>query len=101
MEDPALCDRVGGCLENTMVQVGTGLLRMLIRQIRLWSGESFVISTQPVEKLSCKRGDKDGNYDRNNASSEHRPNDQSTYSVSLSLVSEIILDMRLRLMNQH
>jgi len=95
MEDPALCDQVGDCLENTMVQVGTGLLRMLIGQIHLWSEESFVTSTQPVEKLSSKRGEKDGNYDRNDASSEHRPNYQSTYSVSPSSVYEIVVDMRL------
>ena len=78
MEDPAECAQVAGRLENTMVQVGTELLRMWIRQIRLWSGKSFVNSTQPVEKLSSKRGKKDGNYDRNDAASEHRPNYQST-----------------------
>jgi len=101
MEDLALCDQVGDRLENTMAQVQTELLRMLIRQIRLWSGESFVISTQPIEELSSKRGEKDGNYDCNDASSEHRPNDQSAYSVSPSSVPEIVLDMRLGLINQH
>jgi type II secretory pathway pseudopilin PulG len=101
MEDLALFDQVGDRLENTMAQVQTELLRMLIRQIRLWSGESFVISTQPIEELSSKRGEKDGNYDCNDASGEHRPNDQSAYSIPPSSVPEIVLDMRLGLINQH